>query len=572
MRDEEDTNGIANEQLSDLQARAGVQDKQFRQIRQELWALLADVYLWWRQANERPGYLDEQFAARGITFYEKANDINFAPVIRLIWDIEHPNASDRVRMTKWSKVLRKFHDEFETRPADFARNTKGKLTALIAVNGGIAQYGSGEQDADEKSKGKSDFEFEKPRPAVNTKKTNEISDKAVAEFALIKLQSQTEVIATAKAVEPVRTNDDGLTVLIARRNAQGELLILGSSNDKDLIGDAARKIVPYETFSLDLSLRSLVETIATQTYPSMGLPAEHKRSEWILKKLNDKVPKSNKDLEGWDTQDEKKRKLTSGKRVHVLNEGKTIVIAGSMIAASPVTTCHLEYAIAPAAPDLFMRTRERPAIEDWIRRSHTSLMHPNPKRELLESSAKEKSTRKLIVRNASDDSEKQFHFYEIDPQRFTHKISRFNRSKFFDACRIDLTIDWFNQVRATWVDRWFEKLGNANYIIRPENKVLTLTLSETALSIKYANGDAPFPFPTKAAITRQVDPVRVLSKDFVPILNNLANVNCIGGILFMVSDHAVVFEYKTTLGAFEIAVPTLTADTEQRDETLFQLT
>jgi hypothetical protein len=243
-----------------------------------------------------------------------------------------------------------------------------------------------------------------------------------------------------------------------------------------------------------------------------------------------------------------------------------------MIAASPVTTCHLECPIAPAAPDLFLLTRERPAIEDWIRRSHTSLMHPNPKRELLESSAKEKSTRKLIVRNASDDSEKQFHFYEIDPQHFTHKISRFNRSKFFDACRVDLTMEWFNQIRATWVDRWFEKLGNANYIIRPENKVLTLTLSETEFFIGYANGEAPFPFTTKAKITRQIDPVRVLSKDFVPILNNLANVNSIGAIALMVSDHAVVLEYKTTLGSFEIAIPTLTADTEQRDETLFKLT
>ena len=561
-----------NEQLGDLQSRAGLQDKKFRQARDELWTLLSDVYLWWRQASIEPEYLNAQFAERGIKFYEKANDINFTPIIRLIWDMPHPSASDRAKMTQWSKVLRKFHNEFETKPADFTRNARGKLTAMIADNGGITAFGRDGDEPAPKSDAKSDFGDEKPRAPAATKKTVEISDRVVAENALAKLQTQTHVITTAREQEPVRTNDDGLTVLIARRNAQGDLLILGSSNDKDLIGDAARKIVPYETFSLDLSLRSLVETIATQTYPSMGLPAEHKRSQWILNKLADKVSKSNKDLAGWDTQDEKKRKLTSGKRVHILNEGKTIIIAGSMIAASPVTTCQLEYPIAPAAPDLFMLTRERPAIEDWIRRSHTSLMHPNPKRELLESSAKEKSARKLIVRNASDDSEKQFHFYEIDPQHFTHKISRFNRSKFFDACRVALTMEWFNQVRATWVDRWFEKLGNANYIIRPENKVLTLALSETEFSIEYANGEAPFPFPTKATITRQIDPVRVLSKDFVPILNNLADVNSISGILLMVSDHAVVFEYKTTLGSFEIAIPTLTADTEQRDETLFQLT
>lgn len=571
MRDDNDAVQSANEQLNDLQARAGTQDKKFRQVRQELWTLLSDVYLWWRQATKRPGYLDEQFAARGIKFYEKANDINFAPLIRLIWDIEHPSASDRMTMTRWSKVLRKFHDEFEAKPDDFSRNARGKLTSMIAENGGITAFGREDNERAETSVSKSDFEEEKPRTAANAKKTTEISDRAVAEFALTKLQTQTEVITTAKEVEPVRTNDNGLTVLIARRNAQGELLILGSSNDQDLIGDAARKIVPYETFSLDLSLRSLVEKIATQTYPSKGLPAEHKRSEWILKKLNDKVSKSNKDLKGWDTQDQKRRKLTSGKRVHLLDEGKTIIIAGSMIAASPVTTCHLNIPIAPAAPDLFMRTRERPAIEDWIRRAHTSLMHPNPKRELLESSAKEKSARKLIVRNTSDDSEKQFHFYEIDPSRFTHKISRFNRAKFFDACRVELTHEWFNQVRAQWVDRWLDRLGNANYIIREENKILTLTLSETEFSIGYANGEAPFPFATKATITRQIDPVRVLSKDFVPILNNLAHVNSIGGVTLMLSDRAVVFTYETTLGAFEIAVPTLVGETDKRDETLFQL-
>lgn len=571
MHDEDDQVQTETEQLSDLQLRAGAQDKKFRQVRQELWALLSDVYLWWRRARERPGYLDEQFAARGIAYHSGTNEINFNPVIRLIWDIPHPSVADRMAMTRWGKVLRKFHDAFEARPADFSRNATGKLTAMIATNGGITEFGRDDDEQSGKSSKSSDFDLEKQRTPISAKKTTEISDKAVAKFALTKLQTQIEVLTTAKEVEPVRTNDDGLTVLIARRNAQGELLILGSSNDKDLIGDAARKIVPYETFSLDLSLRSLVETIATQTYPSIGLPAEHKRSEWILKKLNDKVPKSNRDLEGWDTQDEKKRKLTSGKRVHILDEGKTIIIAGSMIAASPVTTCRLAYPIAPTAPDLFMRTRERPIIEDWIRRSHLSLMHPNPKRELLESSAKEKSTRKLIVRNASDDSEKQFHFYEVDPQRFTHRISRFNRAKFFDACRVELTAEWFNQVRAQWVDRWFEHLGNSNYIIRDENKSLTLTLSETEFAIEYANGVWKVPLPNKATITREINPVRVLSKDFVPILNNLANVNSIDGVLFMVSEHATVFEYKTTLGSFEIAVPTLIEQTDKRSETLFEL-
>ena len=242
-----------NGQLGDLQSRAGLQDKKFREARDELWTLLSDVYLWWRQASAEPEYLNAQFAERGIKFYEKANDINFTPIIRLIWDMPHPSASDRAKMTRWSKVLRKFHDEFEARPADFTRNARGKLTALIANNGGISEFGRDGDEPAAKSDTKSDFEDEKPRAPAATKKTVEISDRVVAENALAKLQTQTHVITTAKEQEPVRTNDDGLTVLIARRNAQGDLLILGSSNDKDLIGDAARKIVPYETFSLDLS-------------------------------------------------------------------------------------------------------------------------------------------------------------------------------------------------------------------------------------------------------------------------------------------------------------------------------
>jgi hypothetical protein len=121
------------------------------------------------------------------------------------------------------------------------------------------------------------------------------------------------------------------------------------------------------------------------------------------------------------------------------------------------------------------------------------------------------------------------------------------------------------------VDRWFERLGNSNYIIRDENKSLTLTLFETEFAIEYANGIWKVPLPNKATITRQIDPVRVLSKDFVPILNNLANVNGIDEVLFMLSEHATVFEYKTTLGSFEIAVPTLLEKTDKRSETLFEL-
>ena len=75
------------------------------------------------------------------------------------------------------------------------------------------------------------------------------------------------------------------------------------------------------------------------------------------------------------------------------------------------------------------------------------------------------------------------------------------------------------------------------------------------------------PEPIKALKT--LNKTAYFSKDLAPILFNIADAQINGAVNIAGNAHAVVFRYATTVGQFEIAVPTLDAKRKHRDGTMF---
>ena len=52
------------------------------------WRATARAYLWWREANQQPAYLEKLYADNNIANNKPSdNRINFNPLVRLIWEI-----------------------------------------------------------------------------------------------------------------------------------------------------------------------------------------------------------------------------------------------------------------------------------------------------------------------------------------------------------------------------------------------------------------------------------------------------------------------------------------------------
>jgi hypothetical protein len=134
---------------------------------------------------------------------------------------------------------------------------------------------------------------------------------------------------------------------------------------------------------------------------------------------------------------------------------------------------------------------------------------------------------------------------------------------------------WFGNLRHVWADRWFAELGRYNQIIRPHNATLGVRVTAEKLEIIYnrQKGHPPpsesFPVPSPIKSVNEAQETVYFSKDLAPILFNLADADIKGSAAIEGNRHVLVFRYGTSVGEFEIAIPTLTEDQAQRDETLF---
>lgn len=123
---------LLDQQLKVLQNDADTQFEQYRRSHDALYQLLAKSYLWWREASQQQGYLESLYKQRDIGFIPtKDNKPNFNPLIRLIWNFNDPDQSDRVTISQWAKVLKAMDEHFREKGADLEHNADGELVAFI---------------------------------------------------------------------------------------------------------------------------------------------------------------------------------------------------------------------------------------------------------------------------------------------------------------------------------------------------------------------------------------------------------------------------------------------------------
>lgn len=73
--------------LDGLASEAAEQTRLYDSAKEKLYHCLASLYIWWREAKQYEGFLDELYLELDITTRKK-NEENFVRVIRLVWRID----------------------------------------------------------------------------------------------------------------------------------------------------------------------------------------------------------------------------------------------------------------------------------------------------------------------------------------------------------------------------------------------------------------------------------------------------------------------------------------------------
>jgi hypothetical protein len=121
-------------ELEQLQQSASVAAMIFRTDK-TLYEHLAELCLWWRSANQIPGYLEAEYSKSGKKYKRKVkHGINFAPLFWLTWGPYNGLTDDRRR--RWSIVLNKFNAHYESEKRHHTDSAE-KLKNFLHTNGGV---------------------------------------------------------------------------------------------------------------------------------------------------------------------------------------------------------------------------------------------------------------------------------------------------------------------------------------------------------------------------------------------------------------------------------------------------
>lgn len=535
--------------------------KNFVRSTEDLWRALVRSYLFWYDCQSVPEVLDELYEEHELQVRARGdNTPNFGPFLRIVFGKSNLDA-ERERMTfwKWGTALNALHVEYSERLGHYRNNPEGRLLQFLADAGGIDGVTRKEDPAidrfeDEPKK----KEVKRAPPKVTTK-----IRKAVQERAKRELKTAKE-IGRVQAKAPVRIGEDEMVVLLARREKNGSLTVIGSTNDQSVIDGAAERAFSSDIGHLPSSLRVIAEVIRSQCYPPMSMPSDlDKRAIWYRSTLLDKSAIKTSDLAAAEK---------GGKKVHLMAPPKLlirgatgdIILSGSKTDLSVVTWCKPAQNLINPKDQVFMRVMERSLVERMLETGEIVLMKPTPEAALRKSEPSEKYAYELSLDNGISGKPQVLHFY--DAKLKMGMLTGFQADFAFEQWKPNWSFRaepiWFGKLREIMLDRWFVKLGAGTQPNRPNNRIMKAVVTANSFGLMFnINGEA------RAPIEKQDVQVKIksgkatqitshLSKDIAPVLYNLADLNTIGAIEVSGNDQALVLSYKNDVGSFKIAVPT----------------
>lgn len=249
--------------LEALQQAAQQQTATYRSSRDMLHQGIVDAYLWWREAEGQKGYLEQAYKAASIRTRKRGNSPNFYPLVRLVWNIDITKQAATV--SNWARSLNVLHEEYVKRPHLYGANARADLINFIKDEGGLGAL-RGEQRMTIE-----ELEAEE-RDGLPKELRGRPQATAPSAVAVLNRKLETATAAPAQAVIPALPtailNADNLVVMLGRRNANGQIEVIGTNSAADLVNAALDACTELSRAAVTPSLRLIAEALEPHALPA----------------------------------------------------------------------------------------------------------------------------------------------------------------------------------------------------------------------------------------------------------------------------------------------------------------
>lgn len=544
-------------ELEELVNLAVEQDYHYRRGRDYLYRGLAGVYLWWAKAKVINGFLEEQYALHNIVGRNVDGEEKFTRVLRLVWRMDWANES-KAKLQQWSNALRKIDEEFTSNGAAYRTDAQSKLVLFIENAGGLRRL-IGADKYDNNADGNTET------PSKRKQGRNEEDEEKIKAKHLMLgeqfFENSAKAIASITSAKPIAVNRKGYALALIRKKKNETYEVLSTLSDEEHIQAAIVGSYKRNNDVAPTVLRLLIEVIQTQALP-LSLN-KHRNA------LADSVVVT--------SDDGAKLKRKQSKRVLFRKKQGDILFSENRTGCSVVTVAKPHVQALTSSKDVFLNVNDRRYLEEAIiQQRQLSFYTTNDKEKVPVLRDKDVvASHKLIVENEVLDKRRAIYFYTLDsvgdstrPQ--ANIVDGYDERATWTA-RVDKL--WIERLNALFVSEWLNAFGEQ--ITRPKNKTFGFEFSAKGMLIRYWGERGNFSNVSKLIETNAVErgskslQVTMQSKDILPVLNGLMQLDVEGKITLAVSDDVMFFVYQTALASYRIAVPTCTA-TSKRNTAAFE--
>jgi hypothetical protein len=548
--------------LNGLQAQAENQKIAFRSSREILYETVVDAYLWWHVARDEPGYLDSLYEQHDIQLNSnRTNKPIFSGVLRIVWGMY--GSKHQVQISLWNGALGIIHDEYIENAGRYRRDAKQRLINFIEDNGGLSKL--------RESKGwiNDDETYDEPSNASKKTKQKAGIDKkqkdAQIRDGFRHFKSNAKPIGTVDTGAPVVATKDGLVAVLARRNKNGELELLATSDNDAFVAELVSNGLPEDVSNAPSNVTTLVEAISTTTLPY--------KMRSMAKRLIEKSAYKWTDDEG----NQHTASLTA--LLTIRPKRNDILVSQRRSDVSVVTRLKPTNPLIQRGDDLVFRADGIGYLRrTYVYEKSLPYIKAKPPQRVSKDNTERKATHLIEVTNTESKHKRNLYFYNphklFEEQRFQADYN--DEVKFVPLWTIDVTPNWLRQLHVEMTSMWINNISpNAT---RPQHKVFELAFTNTGWETAFSFRDGSYEhypktlFDTdcKIQLAGRKQTFKVLSKDYITVFNALYESKITSRKIRIEGNNSVMrISYKTKLGDYTIYVPA-SISAMHRDDTHFK--
>ncbi len=509
--------------------------------RQLLYRTLARVYIWWREASQIDGFLDEIYEERNLKM--RGKEENFTRLIRLVWQMDW-SGRKAPTLQIWSQALRRIDKEYESNKAAYKKEPEERIRQFIDSKGGIrGALGIERQNA-------ADVEVSSPKK--NRAKSEELSDQAIRAKHLI--LGEQYFSNEAKALINISSDSrslpitrKGYAVALVRQRSNSQYQILSVTNDDRIVRDTIIDTYKRNADATPYALKVLGEIIQTQS-----LPIALERHRAILA--------DNSVITAADG-----KKMKQLKRLLIRSKQKDILLSESRSDCSVVTVAVPHEPLLSDGEDVFLRINNHRFIENEIIQERNICFFTTLRTRIERIEDKElKASHLIATKNTVTEKITNLYFYRLGAvAKPSRKQAQLNlAATTAPVWRATVTDEWLQSLDTAFLSNWLREYGEQ--INRPRHKLIQLCLGIKSFNVKYYGEKGRYTATENGIADPKVDSrsralnIHFLAKDIVPVLNALVHQKIEGTLQFMANSDMLAVFYRTALADYGIAIPAAT--------------